>query len=108
MYSHEKNENVFIGALRFKGGKLILDPHLGSFIEVYGPRRPPSAIPKLTVTFGNLTINGKRVARFNADASYEEGVPDYAQAKARGKTVVVKLGKHVGNRKQRRVRLISS
>jgi len=108
VYSHEKNENVFIGALRFKGSKLMLDPHLGSFIEVYGPRRPPSEIPKLTVTFGNVTINGKPATSLSADASYEDGVPDYAQAKARGKTVVVKLGQHGRNRKQRQVRLIAN
>ena len=108
VYSHERNENVFIGALRFKGDRLILEPHLGSFIELYGPRSVTSAIPKLTVTFGNLTVNGKPVTDLRADVHYDVGVPDYTRVDAHGKSVIVKLGQPARNRKYRQVRLIDN
>ena len=36
VYSHEKDENVFVGALRFKGEDLVLSRKVASFVEVYG------------------------------------------------------------------------
>ena len=38
VYSHDKDENVFVGALRFKGEKLVLDRKVANFVEVYGRR----------------------------------------------------------------------
>ena len=63
VYSHEKDEHVFIGALRFKGDNLVLSRKVASFVEVYGRRKPVAEIPKVTVTFGNLRVNGE--ARFH-------------------------------------------
>ncbi len=40
VYSHENDENLFVGALRFKGEDLILDRKVANFVEVYGRRRP--------------------------------------------------------------------
>ena len=78
VYSHDKDENVFIGALRFKGENLVLARKVASFVEVYGQRIPVAEIPKVTVTFGNLKVNGKPVKAASADAIYPKKVPDYA------------------------------
>ncbi|NLY02877.1 MAG: hypothetical protein GXY83_43040 [Rhodopirellula sp.] len=61
VYSHEKDENVFTGALRFKGEDLVLSRKVASFVEVYGRRIPVREIPKVTVMFGTLKVNGKAV-----------------------------------------------
>lgn len=106
VYSHEKDENVFIGALRFKGENLALARKVGSFVEVYGPRIPVTEIPKVTVTFGNLKVNGKPVKPTSAEAIYPKKVPDYAGVVAKDGTLVVTVGKPVENRKERKVRLI--
>jgi hypothetical protein len=44
-YSHDKEENVFVGALRFKGENHVLAGKVASFVEVYGQRIPVSEIP---------------------------------------------------------------
>ena len=75
-----KDENVFIGALRFPGEDLVLSRKVASFVEVYGQRIPVSEIPKVTVTFGNLAVNGKPVKVTAVHAIYPKSVPDYAQA----------------------------
>ena len=59
VYSHDKDENLFVGALRFKGEKLVLDRKVANFVEVYGRRRPVADIPRVTVTFGSPVVNGK-------------------------------------------------
>jgi hypothetical protein len=102
---HEKEENVFVGALRFPGENLVLSRKVASFVEVYGRRIPVTEIPKVTVTFGNLVINGKPV-KASATAIYPKKVPDYAEAVAKDGAVVVNVGQAVENRMQRQVRLI--
>ena len=106
VYSHDKDENVFIGALRFKGESLILARKVANFIEVYGQRIPVAEIPKVTVTFGNLQVNGKPVKVAWAEANYPKKVPDYADVKAKDGSLVVTVGQSVENRKERKVRLI--
>ena len=76
-YSHAKDENVFVGALRFKGENLVLARNLASFVEIYGGRIPVDQIPKVTVTFGNLVVNGKAAHVVSAHANYPKNVPDY-------------------------------
>jgi hypothetical protein len=83
VYSHNKDENVFVGALRFKGENLVLARKVASFVEIYGRRIPVSEIPKLTVTFGNLMVNGKPAKVAAAEAIYPKKVPDYAEAIAK-------------------------
>jgi hypothetical protein len=46
VHVHAKDENIFVGALRFKGAALVLSRKLASFVEVYGRRVPASEIPK--------------------------------------------------------------
>ena len=75
--------------------------------EIYGPPRPVDAIPKLTVTLGDLRINGKSVVKPTAIAEYPEGIPDYAEARGQGTTVVISVGRPVQDRKRRRVDLLS-
>jgi hypothetical protein len=106
VYSHEKDENVFIGALRFKGENLVLDRKVASFVEIYGRPIPLTEIPKVTVTLGNLKVNGKAVTVASADAIYPKRIPDYAEVTARNGALVVQVGKPVEDRKQRKVRVI--
>jgi hypothetical protein len=106
VYSHENDENVFIGALRFKGEDLVLSRRVASFVEVYGRRIPVSEIPKVTVTFGNLAVNGKRVKVTTAHAVYPKNVPDYADATVENGKIEINVGHPVENRTDRRVELL--
>ncbi len=106
IYSHDKNENVFVGALRFNGEDLVLARKVASFVEIYGRRIPVSDIPKLTVTFGNLRMNGKPVKVVSAVAVYPKRVPDYAEVVAKDGALVVTVGQPVENRKERKMKLI--
>jgi hypothetical protein len=106
VYSDEKDENVFVGALRFKGEDLVLSKKVASFVEVYGRRIPVGEIPKVTVTFGNLAVNGKPVKVTAAHAIYPKGVPDYAEATLKNGSIVIEVGKPVEDRADRRVELL--
>lgn len=105
VYSHEKDENIFIGALRFKGENLILERKVASFVEVYGNQIPVDKIPQVIVTFGNLKVNGEALKAPGVEAIYPEGVPDYSDAKANEGSVVIEVGKSVENRTERRLRI---
>jgi len=106
VYSHDKDENVFVGALRFPGEDLILDRRIASFVEVYGRAIPVEEIPKVTVTFGKLRVNGHAVDGPGATAIYPDGVPDYADTMAQDGELVIQVGEPVENRAARRVRVL--
>jgi hypothetical protein len=108
VYSHEKDENIFVGALRFKGDNLVLARKVANFVEIYGRRRPVADIPKLTVTFGPPVVNGVAVKNPTAEAIYPKGVPDYADSVAKDGSLVVTVGKPVEGRTKRRVKLIGA
>ncbi len=108
VHAHEKDENVFVGALRFKGEKLILDRKVANFVEIYGRRRPVADIPKVTVTFGPPVVNGLVVKNPRAEAIYPRNVPDYADTVARDGSLVVTVGQPVANREKRQVTLIDN
>ena len=108
VYSHEKDENIFVGALRFKGEKLVLDPKVANFVEVYGKRRPVADIPKVTITFGPPVVNGTAAKNPKADAVYPKGVPDYADTVAKDGSLVVTVGQPVEGREKCRVMLIEA
>ena len=105
VYSHEKDENIFIGALRFQGHDLMLSPKIASFVEVYGQRKPVAEIPKLTVRFGNLRVNGKSATVKSVEAIYPPNVPDYADAESNDGSVVIEVGHPVEGRTTRREKL---
>ena len=106
VYSHETDENIFVGALRFPGENLVLAGKLASFVEIYGRPIPVEQIPKVTVTLGNLRVNGTPVEKPSATAVYPNRVPDYAEAVAQDGQLVVKVGEPVPDRKSRRVELL--
>ena len=106
VYSHERDENIFIGALRFPGEKLVLSRSVANFVEIYGRVIPVEQIPRVTVTFSNPTVNGQPVKDATATAIYPDGVPDYANAIAVDGALVVRVGEKVANRAKRRVRLL--
>lgn len=105
VYSHERDENIFVGALRFPGEQLTLSRKIASFVEIYGARIPVEQIPKLNVTFGNIKVNGEPRPSPPVDAIYPKGVPDFADASWKDNTVVIQVGSEVENRTERRVRL---
>jgi hypothetical protein len=105
VFSHAKDENIFIGALRFKGENLMLSRKIASFVEVYGQRKPVAEIPKFTVTFGNLRVNGNPATVKSVEAIYPKDVPNYADAKTSNGSVVIKVGLPVAERTTRRVKL---
>jgi hypothetical protein len=107
VYAHDKGENVFVGALRFKGENLVLDHKLANFVEVYGRRRPVADIPKVTITFDAPKVNGQPVENVTASAVYPKGVPDYADAVGKDNAIVITVGKPVENRGKRQVELIA-
>ena len=106
VYSHSKDENVFIGALRFKSEDLVLSKRVASFVEVYGRRIPVAEIPKVTVTFGNLNVNGQAADVRAVQAVYPKGVPDYADARLKDGWVIIEVGEPVAGRTDRRVELM--
>ena len=107
VYSHEKDENLFVGALRFKGEKLILDRKVANFVEVYGPQRPVAEIPKVIVTFGPPVVNGTVAKIATAEAIYDKGVPDYANAVAMDGSLVITVGQPIEGRKKCHTTLIA-
>jgi hypothetical protein len=108
VYAHEKDENVFVGALRFKGEGLVLDRKVANFVEVYGRRRPVADIPRVTVTFGPPVVNGVAATKPTAEAVYPKAVPDYADAVAKDGSLVITVGQPVEGRAKRRVTLIDN
>ncbi|MEQ8788428.1 MAG: hypothetical protein RIC55_19110 [Pirellulaceae bacterium] len=106
VYSHENDENIFVGALRFPGEDLVLAQRIASFVEIYGRSIPVEKIPKLRITFGDLRVNGQAIESPAATAIYPEGVPDYADATAIDGHVVVSTGQQVVNREKRQTRLL--
>ena len=106
VYSHEKDENIFIGALRFPGENLVLTRQVASFVEIYGRRIPVERIPKLSVTFGNLRVNGLAIENPAATAIYPKGVPDFADTVSNKGGVIVTVGHKVEGRKERRIKLL--
>ena len=105
VYSHEQDENVFVGALRFKAEDLVLSQKVASLVEVYGHRIPVAEIPKVTVTFGDLKINGQAADVGAVEAVYPKGVPDYAEAIAEDGKIVIEVGEPVEDRTDRSVEL---
>ncbi|QEL20230.1 DUF3472 domain-containing protein [Limnoglobus roseus] len=108
VYSHATDENVFVGALRFKGEKLSLDRKVANFVEIYGRRKPVADIPKLTITFGPPVVNGAAAKTVTAEAVYPKGVPDYAATAAKDGSLVVTVGQPLEGRDKRRVKLIEA
>jgi hypothetical protein len=106
VYAHDRDENALVGALRFPGKDLVLSRKLASFVEVYGRRIPLEEIPRVTVTLGNLVVNGKRADVASAEAVYPKRVPDYADAVVQGDGLVINVGTPVEGRTKRSVRLI--
>ncbi len=77
---------------------------------MWGQRSPDAIpleqIPEVTVTFGNLRVNGSPVEKPSATAVYPRQIPEYAEAVAQDGQLVVTVGKPVPVRKQRRVELL--
>ncbi len=105
VFSHDKHENIFVGALRFPGEQLVLSRKVASFVEIYGGSIPVEQIPKLTVTFGQLKVNGEPKKNPAVEAIYPKDVPDYAKATWNRENVTVEVGTDFGERKARRVKL---
>lgn len=106
VYCHAKDENVFIGALRFPGENLTLGRKLASFVEIYGPAIPIQNIPKATITFGNLRVNGLPVENVRASAHYPPEVPARANTTAQRGLLEVRIGEPAPANRPNRVQLL--
>jgi len=98
--SHERQEERFVGALRFEGEKLMLGRNIASFVEVYGKRIPLEEIPDVTIDFGNFRLQGQPVSLDSAKAVYPSKVPDYARCEAVATGVRVTVGEPVERTKR--------
>lgn len=78
VYSYERHENAFIGALWFKGEDLVLDKSIASFVEIYGEMIPVTDIPTVRIRYENLTVNGRPVTNPGVAGSFDQGIPDVA------------------------------
>lgn len=105
VYAHAKDENIFIGALRFPGDNLVLSRRMASFVEIYGRAIPVDQIPRVDVVFNNLHVNGQPIGSASSTAIYPKGVPDYANVIKAKDGLLVEVGKFVADRKQRQVEL---
>ncbi len=103
VYSHDKDENIFIGALRFPGEDLRLSRKVASFVEVYGRAIPVSEIPRVVVTMGGLRVNGRLLETPAVEAIYPQRIPDYAEARLEGANVEIVVGQPVEGREKRQV-----
>lgn len=104
LYAHDRDEHIFIGALRFPKSDLVLSRKVASFVEVYGRRIPVEEIPQLVVTFSNPRVNGRPVVPESVEAIYPQRVPDYAAARWEKGAAVVTVGERVDDRTTRQVR----
>jgi hypothetical protein len=75
-------------------------------IRATGPL--PGMVPRMTITFSNLRVDGKPVEGLTALAEYPEGGPSFVEATGRGTSVVVTLGRPIRERTRRRIDLVGS
>jgi len=78
VYSHERHENAFIGAMWFKGADLVLDKSIASFIEIYGGRIPIATIPTVHIRYANPTVNGVPIPDPVVKGHFDKGIPEVA------------------------------
>ncbi len=78
LYSHDRDETLFFGALRFKGEDLRLSRQLCMFVEVYERPIPVQEIPSVVIKFSNLRVNDGHIENLKFTANYPPKVPDCA------------------------------
>jgi hypothetical protein len=78
VYSYQRHENAFIGALWFKDNDLVLDKSIASFVEIYGEVIPVATVPTVRIRYENPTVNGKIISWPSVDGSFDKGIPDIA------------------------------
>jgi len=88
VYSHAEKKTYDVGSLLFAGEKLKLGRRVASFVEIFGKRIPLKEIPKFTVTFDNVQVNGKAIKNLHCEARYPRNAPNYAKCEAVNKTGV--------------------
>jgi hypothetical protein len=100
VYSHDEQQEQYIGSLRFEGAELELGRQLASFVEIYGGLIPYEKIPKVTITFENWRVNGKPIVPVSASANYPVNVPPYLHSKVEGSKVHAICGEPVDRENQ--------
>lgn len=75
-------ENVFVGAIRFPGERLMVTHPISNFIELHGSdnNNQPKSVPSFSVGFGNLRVNNAPIKPKTVVAEYSEKIPKYAAA----------------------------
>jgi hypothetical protein len=81
VYSQERHESAFIGALWFKGENLVLGKSIASFVEIYGETIPVSEIPTVRIRYEHPTVNGQVIADPAVGASFDRDIPEVADVR---------------------------
>jgi hypothetical protein len=81
------------GALRIPGDGLRLGKGFRSFVEAYGFKGTPEAIPDMAVVFRNPRLDGRPIVPRELRASYPGNVPPFGKATAAGAGAKVETGR---------------
>lgn len=84
VYDHQKDEQIFCGALRFEGHKLRLKENVAGFIEIFGFEKPKEdTFPQnVTITLSAPRVNDQPAGKPSCSAIFPEGIPDIVKAKS--------------------------
>ncbi len=91
LYSHENDETLFMGALRFRGQALQLADRVCTFLELYDKPVRVRDIPALSVTLSNLQVNGVAVKKPVVNAYYPRQVPACADVLRKGDDITITM-----------------
>ncbi len=91
LYSHENDETLFIGALRFPGQALQLADQVCIFVELFDEPVRVRDIPELRITLGKPQVNGVPVSKPSIKAHYPPKVPACADVVRHGDEITIMI-----------------
>jgi hypothetical protein len=97
-----------VASFRVPGEGLLLSRQVACSVAIRATDPPPGVVPRMTITFCNLRVDGKPVEGLTALAEYPEGGPKFVEATGQGTSVVVTLGRPSKERRRRRIDLVGS
>jgi hypothetical protein len=100
------DECLFIGALRFRGEDIHLEPHFTAFLEVFKKPTSVAGIPKASVTLESISVNDKETKIIQAWAVFDDDVPEYGNATIHDGKITLLMGEPRADRKQKEKWLI--
>lgn len=93
LFIHSEKDGTLqsIGAMKFPSQPLILSESIASFIEIFSLPASDVKLPRMTVIFSNLLVNGK-TPKAKATAEFGEKIPDIAKVSSDGNKIAVVIG----------------